>query len=1193
MPLTIPGFIERWLDSAGNERANKDSFLRDFCEALDLPLPEPKDAASSYCFEKDLKLTHLDGTSTTGSIDLYRDGSFVLEAKQGSTRSKPGSAPQRGTRAYDRYMEAAFGQAVNYARNLPQRPPFVITCDIGHAFHVWDGFSGAYGGYGARRSYTMEDLRDPKVQERFKAIWLDPQSLDPARSRTAVTRDVAAALGGLARSLETRFPAEVVARFLMRVVFTFFAEDVGLLPEKLFQNALEGAWKEHPEAFSKGMESLWDAMNTGGFWGPLKVLRFNGGLFSESLALDLNPDEIARLAQAAAFNWAEVDPSIFGTLLESALDARERHRLGAHYTPRAYVERLLRPALEEPLRADWDLAQAEAMALLGTNPTDADMAKARQVLHDFQRHLAHVTVLDPACGSGNFLATAYDVLKRLEGEVQRRLVDLGETGRSLALEGVLVTPGQFVGLEVKPWAAAITDLVLWISHLQWFHRLHPDMNPPEPVLQAYGNIQCRDAVLTWTGTRATDRSRWDGRTFRVHPVTGNEVPDESAQVPITELVDPRPAAWPEADFIVGNPPFLGNARMRDALGDGYAEALRAAYPDVPDTVDFVLYWWHKAAVAVRSGRTRRFGLITTNSLRQVRQRGVITHHCAVSIPVHPRSSPAKKSNSAGDKRGFTGIKEKETPALKLLWAIADHPWTDEGAAVRIAMTVGGLEGQPWLGRVVEEGDGATPEMEAQAVKVEGQGVDLINEDLSVGANVTEARALKANDRLSNTGMKLHGAGFIVTAEQWVGWGRPAVVHPYRHGRDLTDTPRGVMVIDLFGLSEAQVRDRYPAVYQHVHEHVKPERDQNNDRSRRENWWLFGRSNGGLRAALVGLPRFIATVETAKHRVFMFLDGATVPDNMLIAIAIEDAFHLGVLGSRVHVAWALAAGALMGVGNTPRYSKSRCFDPFPFPEATEPQKAVIRDLAERLDAHRKVAQGRGATITGMYNLLAKLRSGEPFNDREREQHEVAQTEILRQLHDELDAAVIEAYGWSEGQGSLNHRLTPMNTDNSFENHSLIGVHRSSSVVKKSFSPMTLSDAEILERLVALNKERAAEEARGFVRWLRPEYQAPETVAPVAKPMLEEEGTLASEAKGPSREPQPWPKDLKDQLGALRAVLTSSARLWTLESVAQAFKSRGRYRESIAAHLDLLTDLGMLSRVDTPDGPRWHRPQAMGA
>lgn len=1127
MSPALDAFLKTWRGSAGNERANFQSFLRDFCAALNLPVPAPKGLDSIHCFEKDLKLTHLDGTITTGSIDLYRAGCFVLEAKQGSTTDVPGSAPRRGTRAYDRYMEAAFGQAVNYARNLPQRPPFVITCDIGHAFHVWDCFSGAYGGYGARRSYSMDDLRNPKVQEHIRAIWLDPQSLDPARSRTAVTRDVAMALGGLARSLETRYPPEAVARYLMRVVFTFFAEDVGLLPEKLFQNALEGPWKAHPEAFPKGMETLWDAMNTGGFWGPLKVLRFNGGLFQESLALTLTPEEITRLATASAFNWAEVDPSIFGTLLESALDSQERHRLGAHYTPRVFVERLLRPTLEEPLRADWELAQAEAMALLGTEPSDADLAKARQVLHDFQLHLAHITVLDPACGSGNFLATAYDVLKRLEGEVQRRLVDLGETGRSLALEGVLVTPGQFVGLEVKPWAAAITDLVLWISHLQWFHRLHPDMNPPEPVLQAYGNIQCRDAVLTWSSTRATDRSRWDGQTFRIHPVTGNRVPDETVQVAITELVDPRPAVWPEADFIVGNPPFLHGPYMRERLGDGYVEALRKAYQELPDGIDFVAYWWHHAANAVRCKRTRRFGLITTNSLGQPKNRRVLATH----------------------------LKDKKHP-LRLLWVVPDHPWTDEGADVRIAMTVGGLEGQAWLGRVIKEASGDSPEAKAEGISIIGGYVEEIHEDLRTGANIASAVPLQSNSGLTFQGIIPLGEGFLVTPEQWEAWGRPKIVKPYRNGKDITTSPRGRMVIDTFGLGESELRDQWPIQFQHLFEAVKPFRDKDNRKSYRERWWLHAETRGTFRPSLDGLSRYIVTSMTAKHRVFTFLFGDTLPDQKLIAFALSDAYALGVLSSRIHGAWASPEGAAskLGVGNDPVYAHSVCFNPFPFPEATEPQKAVIRDLAERLDAHRKAAQGRGATITGMYNLLAKLRSGEPFTDREREQHEVAQTEILRQFHDELDAAVADAYGW----------------------------------------PVDLPDADILVNLVALNKERAAEEARGVIRWLRPDYQAPETVTLAARPMLEEEErALASEAKDLSLEPQPWPKDLKDQLGALRAVLTSSARLWTLEAVAQAFKSRGRYRESIAAHLDLLTDLGMLSRVDTPEGPRWHRPQAMGA
>ncbi len=779
---------------------------------------------------------------------------------------------------------------------------------------------------------------------------------------------------------------------------------------------------------------------------------------------------------------------------------------------------------------------------------EADKAKARAVLHEFQRKLATTKVLDPACGSGNFLYVAYDLMKRIEREVVQRLSDLGETRRGLQLDTLTVTPAQFLGLEVKEWAAAIAELVLWIGHLQWFHREHPGTMPSEPVLQRYENIQNRDAVLTWSSTKETKRSRWDGKTFKVHPVTGKDVPDETAQTAIVEYVNPMPAAWPEADFIVGNPPFLGNARMREALGDGYAEALRAAYPDVPDTVDFVLYWWHKAALAVRSGRARRFGLITTNSLRQVRQRSVIEWHISALSSSSPLSRlKNKKEMISRDERD----KGDNKNPLKLLWAIPDHPWHDEGAAVRIAMTVGGIEGSPWLGRVVHEGEGITPELEAEKVVVAGSSVECIHADLSAGANMTSVKVLKANDALASRGMELRGKGFIVTPEEWESWGRPKVVHPYRHGRDLTDSPRGVMVIDLFGLTEEQARTQHGAVYQHLLDTVKPERDQNNRVASRDNWWIHGEARSSFRPALKGLPRFIATVETAKHRVFMFLDGDTVPDNMLIAIASADAFHLGVLSSSIHVTWALAAGALMGVGNTPRYSKSRCFDPFPFPDATEPQKARIRDLAERLDAHRKGAQARGVTITQMYNLREKLKSGEAFTDKERALHEAAQTSILAQLHDELDAAVSEAYGWSAD----------------------------------------LSDAEILTRLVALNRERAEEEKQGLIRWLRPEYQAPGLAAPIAASLgLEVE---LEKLEVPLPEPAPWPKETREQLAAVRAVVLSAPRLWQPADVARCFKGRGRFRDSINAHLELLSDLGVITRLDTPEGPRYHKPVALAA
>ena len=1121
-------FIQKWNGSAGDERANMVSFLREFCEALDLETPGPKDGSPDYCFEKDIRLTHGDGSTTTGFMDLYRAGSFVLEAKQGG---RPGSPNARGTRTHDRYMERAFGQAARYARELPKRPPFLITCDIGHGFEVWEGFSGDYGGFARRRTIPLTALAKEENQILFKTIWNDPLSLDPARRRARVTREVAENLGVLAKALETRFGnGEAIARFLMRCVFTFFAEDTGLLPAKSFQKALEG-WRKDPKPFVKSLENLWDSMNTGGTWGEWSILRFNGGLFSEHLALDLSTREIELLYQAARYDWAEVDPSIFGTLLESALDSSERHRLGAHYTPRAFVERLLKPALEDPLRADWDLAQLEALSHLSETPTPGEKAEARAVLHRFQHDLSQVTVLDPACGSGNFLAAAYDALKRIEGEVQRRLLDLGETAKALALESVVVTPKQFHGIEVKPWAAAIADMVLWIGHLQWHRRLHPGHAPLQPILEAYGNIECRDAVLTWKGTKATSRTRWDGFTTKTHPATGKQVPDEAAQVPIEELVKPKPAKWPKADFIIGNPPFLGNKRMREALGDGYVEALRASYPDVPDSVDFVLYWWHRAAEAVRKGEARRFGLITTNSLTQAFNRRVIAH-----------------------------ATEGKSP-LKLIFAIPDHPWHDEGAAVRIAMTVGSSSADPaasTLGRVVNEGAGLTPEMEAEAVRVEFGFVERLNDDLSSGVNLASALPLKANQGMSYQGCKLVGAGFQIDAARRAAFiSQDKEAEPrlprYWTGGELVQLPSQKFVVDLSGLDQQEARKRHPALFQYLFDHVKPERDQNNDKQRRENWWLFGRSNGGMRAGLNGLRHYIVTPETSKYRVFTLLDWPQeLTDGSVYSIACDDLFVFGVLSGRIHVTWALAAGALLGP--TPRYFKLRCFDPFPFPETTEAQKTPIRDLSIALESHRKAAQGRGVTITAMYNLLAKLRAGEALNEKEQALHAQAQTSILRQFHDELDLAVADAYGW----------------------------------------PVDLSDEAILEKLVALNHERAAEEARGLVRWLRPDYQAKPATAESETPRLVDEVpepvTPALAAKGPDLKPGPWPTERRLQFQALRDILLTSARLWSLEELAACFKSRGRYRESIQAHLGVLEDLGLVVCLVTPAGTTWHGPTA---
>ena len=359
---------------------------------------------------------------------------------------------------------------------------------------------------------------------------------------------------------------------------------------------------------------------------------------------------------------------------------------------------------------------------------------------------------------------------------------------------------------------------------------------------------------------------------------------------------------------------------------------------------------------------------------------------------------------------------------------------------------------------------------------------------------------------------LIGEGFIVTPAEARALGLGTLpglenhIREYRHGRDLTATPRGVMVIDLFGLSEAEVRQRFPAVYQHVLDKVKPERDQNNREGYKRNWWIHGEPRKDLRPALAGLPRFIATVETTKHRVFQFLDGATLPDNMLIAIGMDDAAALTVLSSRFHVTWALKAGGTLE--DRPRYNKTQCFDPFPFPAPSDAQKTLLRSLGEQLDAHRKAQQAAHPklTLTGMYNVLEKLRAGERIEGKDKEIYDQGLVGILRDIHDQIDAAVADAYGW----------------------------------------PADLTDDEILHRLVALNRERAAEEAGGHIRWLRPEYQNPQGHAAQTK------GAQAAMDLGPKDlgTKSPWPSSLPEQIAAVRATLTEMGEA-TPEQVARRF------------------------------------------
>ncbi|MBO3273460.1 class I SAM-dependent DNA methyltransferase [Hymenobacter defluvii] len=974
---------------------------------------------------------------------------------------------------------------MSYARALPAEEPqplFILVADVGYCIDVYSNFasvSEAFVPFPDQTRYRLylKDLAEESMCQTLRQIFLEPQQLDPSRRAARVTRELAGYLAGLSSQLERAgHAADTVAHFLMRCLFTMFAEDVNLIPKASFTGLLQQySTPELRDLLPDALQSLWHTMDKGGFSPDLKarLRHFNGKLFHDAIALPLTADQMELLLRAAKADWTEVEPTIFGTLLERALDSKERHRLGAHYTPRRYVERLVMPTIIEPLRREWAAAQAAGALWL----EKGKMKEARAELTRFLRRLTSVRILDPACGSGNFLYVTLEHLKRLEGEVLTAINSYGHTGLLDLGSGTTVSPHQLLGLELNPRAAAIADVVLRIGYLQWHLRTHGLTQLTEPLLNNYQNIVQQDAILEYN----------------------------------TDFSTTWPAEWPSADFIIGNPPFIGNKRLRDALGDTYVTNLRKAYnKQVPESADFVMYWWHKAAAAVQAGMAQGFGFITTNSISMTFSSRLVQRY----------------------------LEDTKQP-LSLSFVVPDHPWVEasDGAAVRVSMTVGQAGRQAGiLARVAREV--SSDDDDAREVELI-ETVGMINADLTIGADLSNIVQLKANDGISSTGVLIIGAGFIVTPVQAADMGLGTIagierhIRPYRNGKDLMSSPRNVLLIDMIGLNEIDMINRFPKAYQHILQTVKPERDLNRDKTRRKNWWLFARPNDQMRSSIAGLRRYIATPETSKHRIFQFLDGQVLPDNKIITIALDDAYQLGVLSSHLHVKWALATGGTLE--DRPVYTKSRCFDTFPFPNATTVQQAHIRELAELLDAHRKRQQAQHPvlTLTDLYNVVEKLRTGQPLTAKDQIAHQLGLASVVLSLHQQLDAAVADAYGW----------------------------------------PVDLPDAEILTRLVQLNHERAREEQAGLVRYLRPSYQAPEQQATLSLPKQIMPATAATGIASP----QLWPTELAQQMQALRDAIQQAGQPLTIEQVAARFKRTKP--EKVRPLLDTLAALSLLRLTDS--------------
>jgi type II restriction/modification system DNA methylase subunit YeeA len=585
---TADAFIAKWKAWHGHERQGYQEHFRDLCALLDQPAPHDP---ATYCFEKGVTKT----SGGRGWADVWKRGHFAIEYKA------KGAA-----------LEAALGQLQQYALAL-ENPPLLIVCD----FERWLIVSNFTNAVSERRLVGLEELRDPATLDVLRRLFTDPESFRPTRTRQQVTEEVASEVGEIATDLRARgHDPQVVAHFVIRLVFSMFAEAIGLLPDKLLTRTLDNAVR-HPDRAQQLLSGLFRAMRDGSeTFGPFVVPWFDGGLFDDDSTLPLPEPLLRALREAADRDWAELDPSIMGTLFERGLDPDKRGQLGKFYTDRDKIELIVDPVIRRPLQREWQEVRSKIAALVEEaggvrGARSAKLrAEARALYEAHLERLRRFRVLDPACGSGNFLNLALQALKDLEWQV---LIEAEELGLGQELRSSQVSPRQMLGIEINEFAVELARASVWIADIQWLRRRGLGVDR-RPILEKLETIECRDALLNPDGTEA---------------------------------------AWPEAEVIIGNPPFLGGKLLRKGLGDALVDRLFERYGGrVPREADLVCYWLAKAGEALAAGRAERAGLVATNSIRGGANRKVLDRIAEDAV---------------------------------IFEAWSDEPWVQEGAAVRVSI----------------------------------------------------------------------------------------------------------------------------------------------------------------------------------------------------------------------------------------------------------------------------------------------------------------------------------------------------------------------------------------------------------------------------------------------------------------------------------------------------------------------------
>lgn len=904
--MTPQEFVSKWRNVKLRERAAVQEHFLDLCALVNHPTPAQDDPAGvRFTFEAGVKKR--DGSK--GYADVWKKGYFALEYK--------------GKHAD---LRKAYDQILQYREPL-ENPPLLIVSDIDQIV-IHTNFTNT-----VKREVpiTLDDLLTPAGMRHLRNIFYEPEAFRSTQTTEQVTREAAKEFARLAEHLRKRGEQpERIAHFSIRLLFCLFAEDIELLPKNLFSQLVDQG-RRRPLLFNQQLRQLFGAMATGGFFGRDEIMHFDGGLFDSEDVIDLDREALDIVYGVAMLDWANIEPSIFGTLFERSLDPTKRGQLGAHYTSRDDILLIVEPVLMSPLRRRWTEIKAEALALAQRREDAKDRSvqsrfnnQVIKLVMDFADQVATIRVLDPACGSANFLYVALKLLLDLEKEI---INFCGEVTIQPFFHRV--SPQQLYGIELNEYAHELASATVWIGYIQWLND-NGQGTPKQPILKRLdNNIRHMDAILAY-----------DAQGQPIEP------------------------EWPEADVIIGNPPFLGGNKIRKELGDNYVDALFSLYEGrVPAFADLVCYWFERARAYIEQGAVKRAGLLATNSIRGGANRRVLE-------------------------------RIKETGDIFMAWS--DRPWVLDGAAVRVSMVGFDSNQENKIGPLLD-----------------GCSVNVINSDLTANLDLPDAKALKENQSICYQGPSSKARQFDINetlAHQMLsapininGRHNADVVRPVAGSNEIVRARVNKWTID-FGLMSQDEAALYEIPFEYIKTHVYPIRSQNNRPAYAAKWWQYAEARPGMRRALNGLRRFIVTPAHSKYRIFVWMPPEVLCNQATLVFARDDDYFFGVLHSKPHELWALRMGT--SLEDRPRYTPTTTFETFPFPwppghePVDDPRVQAIAHAAQELvtkrdawlnppDLNEKALQKR--TLTNLYNQRPTW---------------------LDLAHKKLDSAVFTAYGWPD-------------------------------------------------------------------------------------------------------------------------------------------------------------------------------------